>query len=177
MNLVNRFREVYGWTPNYHLDSKKPDQKVSNWILFSYDPDPVCLWISGSTVKKLYTGLDERLCGDTIFQAEYKDGTYIIHDLFMLNSCRVFDKSTKEQRRKWLETVEFYHVRGLDEIRISKGTRVSRSEIPDVYLIPEGYIQVPDIETSEYLRSLGDSFDIQLEERDGLWFVKNLCLT
>jgi hypothetical protein len=62
-------------------------------------------------------------------------------------------------------------------ITVSQGIRATRSEIPDVYLIPEGYIQVPDIETSEYLRSLGDSFDIQLEERDGLWFVKNLCLT
>lgn len=95
----------------------------------------------------------------------------------MLNSCRIFDKSTREQRRSWLETLQIYNVRGLDEIKISKGTLVTRSEIPDVYLIEGGYIQVPDIQTSEYLRSLGSSFEIQLEEKNGLWFVKNLCLT
>jgi len=95
----------------------------------------------------------------------------------MLNSCRIFDKSTREQRQQWLESLEFYSITGLDEIKISKGTLVTRSEIPDVYLIEDGYIQVPDIQTSEYLRSLGSSFEIQLEEKNGLWFVKNLCLT
>jgi hypothetical protein len=150
----------------------------SNWLIFSYDPDPVCFWVSGSTVKKVYCGLDERLCGDTIFQAEYKDGTYVIRDLFMLNSCRVIDRSSKEERRKWLDTLRFCSIPGLDQVRVSKGTRITRSELPDVYFLDgtEDYVQVPDIETSEFLRSLGDSFDLLLEERDGLWFVKNPCL-
>jgi hypothetical protein len=147
-------------------------------LIFSYDPDPVCFWVSGSTVKKVYCGLDERLCGDTIFQAEYKDGTYVIRDLFMLNSCRVIDRSSKEERRAWLDTLRFCSIPGLDQVRVSKGTRITRSELPDVYFLDgtEDYVQVPDIETSEFLRSLGDSFDLLLEERDGLWFVKNPCL-
>lgn len=148
-------------------------------MIFSYDPDPVCFWVSGSTVKKVYCGLDERLCGDTIFQAEYKDGTYVIRDLFLFNSCNVTCVPKEQRTAKIAGLMQFvYTLPGLDEIKQSSGTRIVKSELPDVYFLDgtEDYVQVPDIETSEFLRSLGDSFDLLLEERDGLWFVKNPCL-
>lgn len=57
-------------------------------------------------------------------------------------------------------------------------SRIIKSDIPDVYFIEgtEFYIQVPDIKTSDFLRSLGDSFELLLEERDTLWFLKNPCI-
>jgi len=53
-------------------------------------------------------------------------------------------------------------------------TKIIKSDIPDVYFIEgtESYIQVPDLKTSVYLRSLGDSFELELEEKEDLWFVK-----
>jgi len=180
MNLVNKLREVYGWTPSYHLDSKKRDQKGSNWLILSYhESKPICLWVSGSTVKTLHCGIDERLCGDTIFQADCINGTYIIRDLFMLNSCNL-TSSTKTQRLGRIAGLMHfvYNIAGLDQIVFRSGTGITRTELPDVYFIEgtEQYIQVPDIQTSEYLRSLGESFELELEERDGLWFVKYPCL-
>jgi hypothetical protein len=51
---------------------------------------------------------------------------------------------------------------------------IVKSDIPDVYFIEgtESYIQVPDLKTSEYLRSLGDLFQLDIEEKEGLWFIK-----
>jgi hypothetical protein len=176
---VNRFQEVYGWTPSYRLDSKKHAQKECNWILLSYqDSKPVCLWISGKTVTTIQCAIDERLFGDTIFQVDYSNGTYFINDIFLYNSWCIFRDTTLEQRSNWLDSLMtfFYEVPDVPSFKKLTGTRVRKSDIPDVYLIPEGYVQVPDIETSEYLRSLGDSFNIELEERDGLWFIKYPCL-
>jgi hypothetical protein len=53
-------------------------------------------------------------------------------------------------------------------------TTIVKSDIPDVYFIEgtESYIQVPDLKTSVYLRSLGDSFELNIEEKEGLWFIK-----
>jgi hypothetical protein len=53
-------------------------------------------------------------------------------------------------------------------------TTLIKSDIPDVYFIEgtESYIQVPDLKTSVYLRSLGDTFELDLEEKEDLWFVK-----
>ena len=115
-----------------------------------------------------------------MFEADYVNGTYIIRDLFLFNSCHIVDKSTKEQRcAKITGLMEFiYSLPGLDQIKQSSGTRIVKTELPDVYFLDgtEEYVQVPDIQTSEFLRSLGDSFDLNLEQRDGLWFVKNPCL-
>ena len=135
--------------------------------------------MSGSTIKKLQCGIDERLCGDTLFEAEYVNGAYIICDLFLFNSCILTSIPKVQRIAKITRLMEFmYNLPGLDQINYRTGTRIIKSAIPDVYFLEgtEDYIQVPDIETSEYLRSLGDSFVVSLEERDGLWFVKYPCL-
>lgn len=97
----------------------------------------------------------------------------------MLNSCNL-TSSTKTQRLGRIAGLMHfvYNIAGLDQIVFRSGTGITRTELPDVYFIEgtEQYIQVPDIQTSEYLRSLGESFELELEERDGLWFVKYPCL-
>lgn len=51
---------------------------------------------------------------------------------------------------------------------------VFKSDIPDVYFIrgKEGYVAVPDLKTSEFLRSKGDEFELDLEEKNGIWYIK-----
>lgn len=140
--------------------------------MLSYDVTPKCLWISPSETREVYCAIDERLFGDTIIQAEYVNGTYFVRDLFMLNSCRISSGST------YIKDLMpfFFSVPHLEPILYQSGSHIVRSDLPDVYFVEGSYLQVPDLQTSEYLRSLGDSFVLEVEERDGLWFVKNPCL-
>jgi hypothetical protein len=51
---------------------------------------------------------------------------------------------------------------------------IVKSEIPDVYFVKgkSGYLRVPDIETSAFLRSKGDQFQLQcVQESDTTWTV------
>lgn len=55
---------------------------------------------------------------------------------------------------------------------------VIKSNIPDVYYVKdkEGFLLVPDLKTSEYLRSLfidSNEIDLDIEEKDGRWFLKS----
>lgn len=178
---------------------------ISGWLILTYSElKPVCLWVSGNETKEIPCCISERIFGDTFFKAEYINGTYIISDVFMFNSCCIFICSTFQQRYEWLgklvdrfitqipglakiihkSTMGEQPLKGFEiytDVPGSKGffiendkTKVTKTDIPDVYFIDgsEKYIQVPDIRTSEYLRSLGDSFDLDIEERNGLWFLK-----
>jgi len=140
--------------------------------LLSYDITPKCIWISQSETREVSCAIDERLFGDTLIQAEYVNGTYILRHLFMLNSCRVPSGSTSIKDLMPF----FFSVPHLEPILYQTGSCIVRSDLPDVYFVEGSYLQVPDIQTSEYLRSLGDSFILEIEERDGLWFIKNPCL-
>jgi hypothetical protein len=178
---------------------------LSGWLLLSYlDSKPVCVWTSGRDEKIIPCCISEKLFGDTLFKAEFINGTYIICDVFMYNSCCIFACSTFQQRYEWIPKLMnrfFKNIPGLPtiihksvigeqpikgyeiytDVPGSKGfyienskTLITKSEIPDVYFISgtENYIQVPNIKTSSYLRSLGDSFELELEEQDGLWLIK-----
>jgi len=52
---------------------------------------------------------------------------------------------------------------------------VYKTEIPDVYFIrgKQGYVAVPDLKTSEFLRLKGDEFELQIEEIEGVWHIKS----
>jgi len=55
---------------------------------------------------------------------------------------------------------------------------IIKSNIPDVYHIKdkEGYVAVPDLKTSDYLRSMGSEFYLPCEEKDGVWYIKDVCI-
>jgi hypothetical protein len=187
------------------MDYKIPIFSLNNgWLLLSYTDKPICLWINNKEIKEVTCSIDERLFGDTLFRVEYLNGTYIICDMFMYNSCCIFAGTTFKQRYDWIEKlmVFFHNIPTLDKIihksqsnfdcigyeyhsnnigsygSLSNLTKIIKSDIPDVYFIDgtDNYIQVPNIKTSEYLRSLGDSFSLDIEEKDGLWFIKNSSL-
>ena len=182
---------------------------ISGWLILTYSElKPICLWVTSNEIKEIPCCISERLFGDTFFKAEFINGTYIISDVFMYNSCCIFACSTFQQRYEWLGKLvdrfvtqipglpKIIHksmmgeqpLRGFEiytDVPGSKGffvendkSRIIKSDIPDVYFIEgtEFYIQVPDIKTSDFLRSLGDSFELLLEERDTLWFLKNPCI-
>ena len=58
-------------------------------------------------------------------------------------------------------------------------TKIIKSDIPDVYFIDgtENYLRVPDIKTSEYLRSKDKEFELEVEDMgDGTFLIKENIL-
>uniref|UniRef100_A0A6C0B3S0 Uncharacterized protein n=1 Tax=viral metagenome TaxID=1070528 RepID=A0A6C0B3S0_9ZZZZ len=50
---------------------------------------------------------------------------------------------------------------------------VTKTDIPDVYTVvgKQGYVLVPNLKTSQYLRSKGSEFKLKCVEKDGNWEV------
>ena len=144
--------------------------------------------------------MDERLYGDTIFRAEKVDENYVISDIWLYNSNCIFMASTFKQRYEWLSMLlprfhnpiftKLIHKSQMTNIPIrgyevysdkigdygcfeeDRKTVVSTS-IPDVYTVEgsEGYLLVPTLKISEYLRSKGETFQLKCGLRDGNWEV------
>ena len=129
---------------------------------------------------------------------------YVISDIFIYASTNIFNITTFSQRYEWLKKLIplFYKfVPGLtelylkdakfpikgyeyyDDIKGSKGSYsehkeiVYKTEIPDVYFVKgkTGYISVPDLKTSEFLRSksVDSEFELDIEEIEGVWYIKS----
>ena len=171
------------------------------WIVLSYDKIPVCLWVTARDSYPLNICLDERLFGDTIFRAEKVGNKYILSDVFVYNSSCIFKTSTFEQRYNWSKDLlsRFYRP-GLDELIhksdipdsiklrgyeyydnkegshgcfVEAQETIVRTEIPDVYTVKgkEGYVLVPNLKTSVFLRSKGPEFSMTCISKDGNWEV------
>lgn len=206
MNLVNKLQTHYAWTPSSRLVSKKPAPMESDfevpqssgkagWIILGYDNNiPVCLWVTTHETRTLTVCLDERLFGDSIFRAEYIDGTYIISDVYVYNSCCVFNITTFKQRYEWLSSLlgrfaydglkhksaAEFPIKGYEVYDSKEGSHgcfiedvqtVIRTDIPDVYTIKdkEGYLLVPTLKLSVFLRSKGAEFKLRCSEKNGKW--------
>jgi len=174
---------------------------IAGWIVLTYDNNvPVCLWITTRESCVLQVCLDERLFGDTIFRAEKVRNTYVISDVFAYNSTNIFVSTTFKQRYEWSRDLlkRFYRpglaelvhkadlinpkIRGYEVYDLKEGTKGSfeelaetivRTEIPDVYTVKgkQGYVLVPDLKTSVFLRSLGPEFQLNCVEKDGAWSI------
>jgi len=163
--------------------------------VLGYDNNiPVCLWVTPHETRSLKVCLDERLFGDTIFRAEYIDGAYIISDIFVYNSCCLFLVTTFRQRYEWLselfkrfssnglkhKSAAIFPIKGYEVYDGKEGSHgyfvedvqtVIRTDIPDVYTIKdrEGYLLVPTLELSVFLRSKGSEFKLRCIEKNGKW--------
>lgn len=173
---------------------------LPGWIVFSYEKNvPVCMWITSRECIPLQCCVDERICSDTIFRCEKIRNDFIVSDIFMYNSNCVFACSSFKQRYDWLKDLlkfivplnfklihksELTHhkIRGeevyLDDIGTpgyyrdvdSNLVTVKKLAIPDCYQIGEDYLRVPDLKTSEYLRTLGSVFELScVNNGDGSW--------
>jgi hypothetical protein len=214
MSLVNRLQTHYGWTPNSRLVSRKPVPPEPNfkvpqttgimgWIVLTYNPGPVCMWITSKESCILKICLDERLYGDTIFRAEKVRDTYVISDVLVYNAVCIHNSTTFKQRYEWsAELIKRFYSSGLAKLLhksdlpedtklrgheyydFSKGSHGSfveldesetiiKTELPDVYLVKgkQGYVLVPDLRTSEFLRSKGSEFKLKCIEKNGNWEV------
>jgi hypothetical protein len=127
---------------------------------------------------------------------------YVISDIFMYASTNVFRITNFEQRETFIKKIlnKFYKpIKGLTEFYTKKDSFpikgyeyydnkpgsfgifnesneiVYKTEIPDVYFIrgKSGYVAVPDLKTSEFLRSKGDEFELNVEENEGIWYIKS----
>jgi hypothetical protein len=156
------------------------------------------MWITSRECIPLQICADERICSDTIFRCEKIRNDFIVSDIFMYNSNCVFACSSFKQRYDWLKDLlkfivplnfklihksESKHkVRGeevyLDDIGTPGYYRdietnlvtVKKLTIPDCYQIGEDYLRVPDLKTSQYLRTLGQSFELAcVNNGDGSW--------
>ena len=155
-------------------------------------------------IEQLSVCLDERLFGDTIFRVERLKDKFVVADVFLYNSTCVFMMSSFRQRYEWLKQIlvqfqkpgctRLYHksevktnIKGYEVYDASKGTRgyfvdsencetILRTEIPDVYIVKgkEGYVLVPNLKTSVFLRSKGDEFQLRCTQKDGNWSVQEL---
>jgi hypothetical protein len=171
------------------------------WIVLTYDPEPVCVWITARESCVINVCLDERLFGDTIMRAEKVRDTYVISDMFVYNSSCIFNSTTFQQRYEWSKAIlerfyrpglaKFIHktdlpsdikLRGYEVYDHKEGSHgcfteieetIIRTEIPDVYTVvgKQGYVLVPDLKTSQFLRSKGAEFKMKCEPKDGNWEV------
>ena len=126
---------------------------------------------------------------------------YVISDIFIYASTNIHRLTTFQERFEWTSKIlKFHkHIPGLTELYTKdsafpikgyeyydnkKGSSgiyseakeiVYKSEIPDVYFIrgKSGYVAVPDLKTSEFLRSKGSEFELHLEENKGIWHIKS----
>jgi hypothetical protein len=179
---------------------------ISGWIVLYYEKNiPMCVWVTSKETKPLQICIDERLCGDTIFSVEMISKTqYVIRDIFVYNSCCIFNVTTFKQRYEWSRQlcqkfirsglITLIHkselpsdikIKGYEEYDNKKGSighyiedtqTILKTEIPDVYIVEgkEGYVLVPDLKTSKYLRSLGNEFKLACIEKDGNWLIKDI---
>ena len=126
---------------------------------------------------------------------------YVISDIFIYASTNIHRLTSFQERFEWTSKIlKFHkHIPGLTELYTKdsafpikgyeyyddkKGSSgiyseakeiVYKSEIPDVYFIrgKSGYVAVPDLKTSEFLRSKGSEFELHLEENKGIWHIKS----
>jgi hypothetical protein len=129
---------------------------------------------------------------------------YVISDIFIYASTNIHRLTTFEERFNWTSKIlkKFHkHIPGLAEL-YSKETSfpikgyeyydnkkgssgiysdakeiVYKSDIPDVYFVrgKPGYVAVPDLKTSEFLRSKGSEFELDIEEKEGKWYIKSFA--
>lgn len=183
MSLVNRLQTHYGWTPNFHLESKKQGhlEHNSGWIVLTIENNrPVCLFITNKLTKYLSIVLDERLFSDTIFKVEQTSrNTYNILDVWLYNSSCIYAGTSYSQRSLWIDSIlEIFHKSfdGLTQLTHLKPNimTVLKTQIPDVYNIKdhEGYIQIPDLKTSRFLRLKGDVFQLNCKKEGEYWVIQ-----
>jgi hypothetical protein len=212
MSLVNRLQTLYAWTPNSRLVSRKPAPPEPNfrvpqttgvmgWIVLTYDPGPVCLWVTARETCIINICLDERLFGDTIMRAEKVRDIYVISDVFVYNSSCIFNSTTFKERYDWSKAIleRFYRpglaklvhksdipentkLRGHEVYDFKEGSHgcfaeleetILSTDIPDVYTVvgKQGYVLVPNLKISQFLRSKGSEFKMKCVEKDGNWEV------
>ncbi len=172
------------------------------WIVLTYDPEPICMWITARESCVINVCLDERLFGDTIMRAEKVRDTYVISDVFVYNSSCIFKSTTFKQRYDWSKAIlerfyrpglaKFIHKSDLPEMKlrgyevyddkegshgcfveVEESETIIRTDIPDVYTVKgkQGYVLVPDLKTSVFLRSKGSEFKLKCAEKNGNWEV------
>jgi hypothetical protein len=58
-------------------------------------------------------------------------------------------------------------------VELDQTETIIRTEIPDVYTVvgKQGYVLVPNLKTSQFLRSKGSEFKLKCVEKDGNWEV------
>lgn len=171
------------------------------WIVLTYDPGPVCLWVTARETCIINICLDERLFGDTIMRAEKVRDIYVISDVFVYNSSCIFNSTTFKERYDWSKAIleRFYRpglaklvhksdipentkLRGHEVYDFKEGSHgcfaeleetILSTDIPDVYTVvgKQGYVLVPNLKISQFLRSKGSEFKMKCVEKDGNWEV------
>lgn len=58
-------------------------------------------------------------------------------------------------------------------VEVDDQETIIRTEIPDVYTVvgKQGYVLVPDLKTSVFLRSKGDQFKLKCVQKEGNWSI------
>ena len=170
--------------------------------MLTYDNGvPTCFWITPYETKTLSICLDERLFGDTILRAEKINSDYVISDVWLYNSSCIFMVTTFRQRYEWLkQMLERFHrpiltklihksamsakIKGYEVYDAKEGShgcfteadekKIIRTDIPDVYTVEgeEGYVLVPTLKMSVYLRSKPAEFMAKCVQCDGNWSVQ-----
>ena len=97
----------------------------------------------------------------------------------MYNSSCIYAGTSFTQRTNWIKEIlnTFHHsIDGLAKLTHLKQNTVivKRTSIPDVYSIKnhEGYVQIPDIKTSRFMRSKGDEFELNCKQCGEFWVIQ-----
>lgn len=172
------------------------------WLIFTYQNSiPVCIWVNAQECTVIPCIVDERICGDTFLRVERLGSVFVVADIWMLNSNCIFARSTFQQRYDWLKKFISIHsqiklihksdvktgIRGYEiytseigsyghfvEDQQSIKMKIKKLQLPDCYQVGSGYLRVPDMKTSVYLRSLGNEFELMCtDNQDGSWSLSS----
>ena len=100
---------LFNWTPQCRLVCKKQDPKgfkvpqttgIMGWIVLTNN---CAFWVTNKTIDYLEEfQVDQRIIDNTIFRVEKLNDKFIIADIWLYNSYKIFENTTFEYRYNWL---------------------------------------------------------------------------
>jgi hypothetical protein len=126
--------------------------------IFSYNS---CCIFTSSTFKQRYDWLKELL------KRFYQPGlAEFIHKSELPETMKI----------KGYEVYDFKEGSHGCFVEVDDSETIVRTEIPDVYTVvgKQGYVLVPDLKTSVFLRSKGSEFKLKCVQKDGNWLVSDI---
>jgi hypothetical protein len=114
--------------------------------------------------------------GSSTFKQRYDWTARIFKKFYRPGLVEIIHKSElpKNTKLKGYEVYDFKEGSRGCFVDLENRETVLRTDIPDVYTVKgkEGYVLVPNLKTSVFLRSKGAEFQLRCNQKDGNWVVQ-----
>lgn len=120
--MLQRMKSLYQWRPlvkkgqplSSPLQEVPQFNGIPGWILCTHDEQnrPRVLWTErGTTAESLDVGMDERVCGDTIFRAiRLSPRVFLLADIWVFNAENIHHGKTFADRQAIIAKIlDYFH--------------------------------------------------------------------